>query len=264
MNAFLDEINKETINSYIERNLDDFYIKASEHPNFISRVENKISWVLARYADWPDCIFRVDFENLDVNKEINKVKRLIKKGEVPNGWTVGPMTKPNNLGSFLVKNGFSNVYQQAGMALELKNLDRQELKANNSKIEKVENEVTLIQWSNIVSKVFNIKVDISLLKFLYIQEEAQFYLGIFEGNYVSTLMMYLSSGVAGLHAVSTLPEYRSKGLGLSISRRALIDAFKMGYHVGVLQASSLGERVYRRLGFQKYSAIISYALVNEG
>ena len=84
-----------------------------------------------------------------------------------------------------------------------------------------------------------------------------------EEDYVSTLMMYLSSGVAGLHAVSTLPKYRGKGLGLSISRKALTDAFKIGYKVGVLQASSLGERVYRKLGFQKYCDIISYALVIE-
>lgn len=263
MNVFLDEIKIETINSYIERNLDDFYIKTSKHHNFVSHIENKISWVLASYADWPDCIFRANFENLDINKEINKVKKLIQKGKAPNSWTVGPMTKPNNLGSFLVKHGFSNVYQQAGMALALKNLEQQEIKTNNLKIEEVVSEETLFQWSNIVSKVFSIKVDISLLKFLYIQEEVKFYLGIFGGNYVSTLMMYLSSGVAGLHAVSTLHEYRGKGLGLSISKKALIDAFKMGYHIGVLQASSFGEGVYRRLGFQKYNDIISYALVNE-
>jgi len=85
-------------------------------------------------------------------------------------------------------------------------------------------------------------------------------IGIFEGEIVSALMLYLSSGVAGLHAVSTLSEYRNKGFGLTISRVALIDALRNGYKVGVLQASSLGEPVYRKLGFKKFCDILSYEL----
>ncbi len=260
MNNVLPEINLETINSYIEKNLDDFYIKSSEHPNFSSSKDEKISWVLAKNANWPDCIFRADFAYLNVKKEINNVKKLIQKGKAPNGWTVGPLTKPNDLGPLLEKYGFSNVYQQAGMAIELNDIEQIEMNKNDLIIKKVENEESLIQWSEVVSKVFGIKVDLGLLKYLLLQEESHFYLGKVKENPVSTLMLYLSSGVAGLHAVSTLPEYRSKGFGLAISRSALIDAFNMGYYVGVLQASSLGETVYRKLGFQKYCDFKSYAL----
>jgi GNAT superfamily N-acetyltransferase len=260
MHSVLKKILLESINYYIEKNLDDFYIKSSEHPNFNSSRDEKISWVLAKNANWPDCIYRADFENLSIKKEINSVKKLIQKGKVPNGWTVGPLTKPKNVGKFLEKFGFSNVYQQTGMAVELKDLENIEIKINDLMIEKVNNEESLIQWSKVISRVFGIKVDFDLLKFLYLQEEPHFYLGKFEGKSVSTLMLYLSSGVAGLHAVSTLPEYRSKGFGLSISRTALINALNMGYYVGVLQASSLGENVYRKLGFEKYCDIISYAL----
>jgi predicted acetyltransferase len=73
-------------------------------------------------------------------------------------------------------------------------------------------------------------------------------------------MLYLSSEMAGLLAVSTLKEYRSRGFGLAIRRKALIDTFKIGSKVGVLQASTLSERVYRKMGFQKYYDIISYVL----
>ena len=263
MKTKLKKINSESINYYIEKNLDDFYLKSSEHPNFISRTDGKMSWVLAKNANWPDCIFRADFENLNFDKEISTVKELIRKGEAPNGWTVGPLTKPRNIGNFLEKFGFSNVYQQAGMAVELKDLEKEEVKTNELIIEKVDNGVSLKHWSEVVSQVFDIKADFDLVKFLYLQEEPHFYLGKFEGKSVSTLMLYLSSGVAGLHAVSTLPEFRSKGFGLSISRSALTYALNMGYYVGVLQASSLGERVYRKLGFKKYCDIISYVLEKE-
>ena len=109
MKTILKEINSESINYYIEKNLDDFYLKSSEHPNFISKTDHKISWVLAKDANWPDCIFKANFENLDVKKEINSIKELIRKGKAPNGWTVGPLTKPKNIGTFLEKFGFSNV-----------------------------------------------------------------------------------------------------------------------------------------------------------
>lgn len=263
MKNVLNEIIPESINYYIENNLDDFYIKSSEHPNFTSSGIEKVSWVFTRNADWPDCIFRANFENLNIKKEIINVGTLIRKGKAPNGWTVGPLTKPKNLGIKLEKYGFSNVYHQVGMAVELKALEIIEINENNLIIEKVDGEESLSQWSKVVSEVFNLRVDFNHLKFLHLQKEAHFYLGNFEGEPVSTLMLYLSSGVAGLHAVSTLPKYRNRGFGLAISRSALIDAYNMGYYVGVLQASSLGERVYRKFGFQKYCDIISYALLED-
>lgn len=260
MKELLKEISTDSINFYIEQNLDNFYTKSSEHSNFISHIENKISWVFARNADWPECIFRVNFENLNLENEIKNVEKLIRKKKAPNGWTLGPLTIPKNLGDSLEKYGFSNVYQQAGMAVELKNIEDRKIEKSNLKVKRVENEELLKSWANVVGDVFGIKVDFDMLKFLLLQEEVYFYLGKFEGKPVSTLMLYISSGVAGLHAVSTLPEYRNKGFGLTVSRAALIDAFEMGYRVGVLQASSLGEKIYKKLGFQKYCDIISYAL----
>ncbi len=260
MNEILNKISPNTIDFYIEKNLDDFYTKSSNHPNSISHIDDKISWISSKNADWPDSIFKANFENLNVKKEIINVKKLIQERKAPNGWTVGPLTNPKNLGSLLEKYGFSNDYQQAGMAVELENLMNIKISKSDLVVNKVENEETLKLWCRIVSQVFSIKVDYDLIKFLHLQEEAHFYLGNLKGTPVSTLMLYLSSGVAGLHAVSTLSEYRSKGYGLTISRKALIDAFNMDYHIGVLQASALGERVYRKLGFQKYCDIISYAL----
>lgn len=260
MKGLLKDISADSINFYIEQNLDDFYIKSSEHSNFISHIEDKISWVLAKEADWPEGIFRVDFENLNVENEIAIVKKLIQEGKAPNGWTVGPLTTPKNLGSILEKFGFSNVYYQAGMALELEDITNQVITENGLDIEIVEDKEHLRQWIDVVTTVFNIKVDFELLEYLFLEPEARFYIGYFEGKPVTSLMLYLSSGVAGLHAVSTLKENRGRGFGLAISMIALLDAYKMGCRVGVLQASTLGERVYRKLGFRKFCDIISYEL----
>ncbi|MHA2283811.1 MAG: GNAT family N-acetyltransferase [Promethearchaeota archaeon] len=256
----LKKISLKSINYYIEKNLDDFYIKASTHSNFSSHIEKKISWVLAKEAGWPEGVFKAEFENLNVEEEISTVVKLIQEGKAPNGWTVGPLTTPKNLGSILERFGFSNVYHQAGMALELEDITNQEITENGLEIEIVKDKDHLRQWIDVVSTVFGIQIDFELLNYLFFEPEARFYIGNFESKPVTSLMLYISSGVAGLHAVSTLKEYRGRGFGLAISIMALLDAFKMGYKVGVLQASALGENLYRKLGFRKFCDIISYEL----
>ena len=260
MVSLLKKVSSKSIDFYVEQNLDDFYTKSSKHHNFISHIENKISWVSSKNADWPEGIFKADFENLNVENEVIIVKKLIQGKQAPNGWTVGPLTKPKNLGIFLEKIGFSNVYQQAGMTLDLKDLKYQVSDENELIVEIVEDAEHLKQWAEVVSSVFGIKIDFELMEYLLLEPEATFYIGNLEGKYVSSLMLYLSSGVAGLHAVSTLKKYRNRGFRLAISRMALLDAYKTAYKVGVLQASTLGERVYRKMGFQKYCEIFSYEI----
>jgi len=260
MNSKLYTRDKKSLLVAIESNLDDFYEKCSNHPNFNSQNSDKINWVQSKYADWPDCIFKVNFEGSNIEAEINQVKALIREKKAPNGWTVGPLTKPPNLGSILEDYNFSNVYHQAGMALDLKSLKFTNLDSNKLEIKTVNNDRMLKQWKSIVSLVFKIKIDLELLKYLLIEKESIFYLSIYNGEPVSTLLLYLSSGVAGLHAVSTLPDYRNKGFGLAISGVALKEAYRLGYKISVLQASELGEKVYRKLGFKKHCEIFSYEL----
>ncbi|MFX0075464.1 MAG: GNAT family N-acetyltransferase [Candidatus Hermodarchaeota archaeon] len=249
--------------SSIEQNLDSFYLKCSSHPNFESMDSDEIKWVLAKNADWPSCIFHVNFSSSDLDSEIERVKSLILTGKAPDGWTVGPLTKPKNLGKSLLEHGFLNVFQQTGMALNLSKLDTSAKINITLDVERVEDREELSKWSNVVSTVFHIKIDDDLLEYLHAQSEAKFYIGIYNKRAVSALLLYLIPKVAGLHAVSTLPEYRKQNFAVTMSNRALVDAREMGFKYGVLQASSMGQFVYKKLGFKKYCDIITYALNEE-
>lgn len=249
--------------SSIEQNLDEFYLKCSRHSNFESMDTDKLKWVHAKNADWPSCIFQASFNDSDIDIEIEQVKSLIQSDKAPDGWTIGPLTKPNNLGKSLLNHNFSDVFHQAGMALDLAKLITLTHINDALDVKKVENEEELSSWSKIVSTVFHIKVDFELLEYLQVQDEVTFYLGIYNEKYVSALLLYLIPGVAGLHAVSTLPDYRNKNIALEMSIRALLDARDLGYKYGVLQASSMGQSVYKKLGFKKYCDIITYSLSGE-
>jgi len=75
---------------------------------------------------------------------------------------------------------------------------------------------------------------------------------------VATSLLFLAAGVAGIYAVSTIPEARRKGIGAFMTQYPLVQARSKGYKIGVLQSSKVGVGVYRSLGFQEYCKISEY------
>jgi ribosomal protein S18 acetylase RimI-like enzyme len=66
----------------------------------------------------------------------------------------------------------------------------------------------------------------------------------------STALSLMSHGIAGLYWIATHPELHRAGLGSAITRYVSNAAFDAGAAAVILQASTHGEPVYRRLGFQ--------------
>jgi predicted N-acetyltransferase YhbS len=57
-------------------------------------------------------------------------------------------------------------------------------------------------------------------------------------------------GIAGLFAMGVVPSARRQGIGTALARTACTLAQQMGCHHVVLNATPMGEPVYRRVGFQ--------------
>jgi GNAT superfamily N-acetyltransferase len=77
------------------------------------------------------------------------------------------------------------------------------------------------------------------------------YLAYWNGKPVSTAEVFFGEEVAGINGVTTLPEARGKGFAAAVTLAALIDARKMGYRVGTLQATKMGFPIYLRMGFEQ-------------
>src|SRR5262245_59624275 len=57
-------------------------------------------------------------------------------------------------------------------------------------------------------------------------------------------------GIAGIYGVAVLPATRNHGIGKALTSGACRLAWERGYPVAGLNATPLGEPVYRRLGFE--------------
>ena len=149
------------------------------------------------------------------------------------------------------------------MAADLRNLSEKPAVPNGLQITTVENEEMLRKWIHVASVGFGIAQDVENIWYEFFADAAcerpfQTYLALLNDKPVGTSQLFTSAGVAGIYNVTCLPEARGQGIGAAITLAPLLDAREMGYRVGILQASSMGRRVYQRLGFQDFGKLSVY------
>lgn len=76
-----------------------------------------------------------------------------------------------------------------------------------------------------------------------------------DGSPVAGATTIVTHGVSGIYWVGTTPAARGRGLAELVTRAAGNAGFDLGAKIAALQASEMGEPVYRRMG---YSTITSY------
>lgn len=67
-------------------------------------------------------------------------------------------------------------------------------------------------------------------------------------------LCHLSHGIAGIYWVGTVQGARGRGLGEAVTAAAVSAGFGAGARFASLQASSMGDPVYRRMGFREIGA----------
>ena len=149
------------------------------------------------------------------------------------------------------------------MAADLMGLTENLSTPDGLRIVPVEDEATLRKWIHVASVGFGVPTDVEDIWYGFFAEavcERPFrtYLALFNGEPVGTSQLFTSAGVAGIYNVTCMPAARGRGIGAAITLAPLLEARQMGYRVAVLQASSMGYKVYQRLGFQDFGKLSVY------
>jgi ribosomal protein S18 acetylase RimI-like enzyme len=88
----------------------------------------------------------------------------------------------------------------------------------------------------------------------------RYYLARVDGVDVATAAGYTIGDAVTIFSVATAPEHRGKGYGSAITAHAVRDGFNAGAEFAALQSSTMGESVYRRLGFRELETYVLYTV----
>jgi GNAT superfamily N-acetyltransferase len=234
-------------------------------PNVEKFQNREISWCLTDIR-FPGCnvVFRTRLAPEKVEKTVAYLMAKARRRSIPVQWYITPDTRPTDLGKYLASRGFTTYGDGAGMAIDLPAMKSARRQPDNLNIIEVTDRATLKTWCQIAMAGFGAPAgaENNLYDFysrdMDIKQPVRFYLGLLNSNPVATSMVYFGAGVAGLYYIATLPEARNRGIGSAMTEKPLTVAREMGYRLGTLQASKMGEPVYRRMGFEEYCRVSSY------
>lgn len=181
----------------------------------------------------------------------------------PAMWWIGPSTHPVDLADRLVAHGFTHTDTLVGMALDLvRGMPPTDLEGDpmaDFTVHEAASASELAEWSLPFGEGFGMRPG-TLAALAPVSAAVQadgsgpmrFFLGRSGGRSVSSAMLFLGAGVAGLYGVATVSRARNRGFASAIVRAAISSAREAGNRVCILHASPLAVSVYRRLGFVEY------------
>jgi ribosomal protein S18 acetylase RimI-like enzyme len=183
----------------------------------------------------------------------------------PFSWWVGPGDRPSGLAAALGAAGLKADEESLGMAADLSALDQQADLPHGLRIERVRTVEQLGQFAAINAANW-MPPDPHVIRFyelaalVLLEADAPLwlYVGYLDDWPVAAAELTVAGGVVGLYGISTLREYRRRGIGGAMTQQPLLDAKAAGYRVAVLQASPEGTRVYERIGFQPMGHFVEF------
>ncbi|WP_273273293.1 GNAT family N-acetyltransferase [Maribacter polysiphoniae] len=203
---------------------------------------------------WPNKIFNVNVEDLD----LNDLKQKILSKKLPNSVAVYEQESPRKI---LTSNGYGITSTLKAMALTTNGILYDNIKASDFLEVCSEHDAGL--FAEVASESFGYPVKPATIIPLYKDPAFKLYLGKYKDSFPSCGIVYLDkNGVSGIHMIGTKADYRGLGLGKKMTQQLVNEAIKNQSKKVYLVASQAGERIYSKMGFKTYGVLESYALQN--
>ena len=179
-------------------------------------------------------------------------------------WMEPPQTRAD-WESALKKFGFGYSDTTPGMAIDLDAIDESALNVDGLEFKIADDDKSAWTWTEVFIQGYGLPLGFEPSIFetwgnLGRDIPLRNYIGYLNGKPVATSCLFLGGGAAGIYSVSTLPEFRGKGIGAAMTVKPLLDAQAMGYRIGTLQSSDMGFNIYKRLGFRHLCQIENFYL----
>jgi GNAT superfamily N-acetyltransferase len=202
----------------------------------------------------------------DVEPALARIQASASQRSVPAMWWVGPNSRPADLAARLERHGLTLARTMVGMAIELGALGGEVAAPAGLQIEHVRGPEMQCLWARLLGEGSGFgevaartlaEIEPNLPDADYLRKPR--YIGFLFGRPVATSVLVPAAGLAGVYAVSTIPDARGRGIGAAMTALPLIEARAQGYRIGILQATPMGYAVYRRLGLREVCEYRCYA-----
>ncbi len=208
-------------------------------------------------------VLEADFTAADAEQKIEEVTHFFQQRKVPFSWWVSPYDRPQGLPSFLEKQGYVNAENSVAMYFDLDAWDGKENPHPRLEIVQARDAKTLLDFARVLAP----EEDCSKKYFSWVaavltdEDPIEYYVGYVDGKPVVRGLSCYFAQVAGLHWLSTHPSERQQGYGRAMQEFRLKRAKELGYHIAVLQASSEGYPLYKKLGYKECGVFREFKLV---
>lgn len=268
MSNILQDLNSPTLEAAIEANFSEEMANLS---NGLPRGElHKTPELIWMYtgANGPNAVLYSRFvsDDLDyIEAKINEILAFFRTRNIDPSWTIGPSTRPTDLGEILRAHGFVYSDSTTGMAIDLKTLNENVFTNEDLAIIEIED----LEKLKILRAIEIAGFGASEIAAQYYYDSYAYsgfgngtpwhhYIGWLHGEPVAIASLLLHAGVAGIYGVATIPQSRRQGVAAAMTLHALHEARKLGYYVAILSPTEMSEALYRRIGFREFCKLLHY------
>jgi len=223
------------------------------------RSDAEIGWTVGGSPlSYHNAVVRCDATPQRADRLIDEWAAELRRHAVAGSWHLAASMTPKDLPARLVARGFEDAGDEPAMLADISE-PLPELGDDNAlSIERVRNGTAMDAYRDILAGGFGegpreAEWVSSVFRRIGLGGDSPWrhYVGRLEDAAVSTVSLLAKSGVGGIYFVCTAPQVRRRGIGAAITRHAMAEARELGCTTAVLGASSMGYRVYRRLGFDE-------------
>ena len=221
------------------------------------------AWMVAPPGDaWRSAVVRAAFgpESAD-----GRIREILAATDARGTWTVwwlAPHHRPADLAERLLTHGFRAVHEVAAMAVDLAALPGRGRLPDGVSITRVTDDSGVRAYLDVIMTEgppgapppghAAIELRRRYIAATLKRGSAQVRrVAWVDGRPVATSRLSVAGGAAGLYGVMTLPAFRGRGIGRAMTLEALLAARDAGLRVGALQATDMGYRLYRTLGYEE-------------